>query len=74
VDRGGHILCGIRDERNTVEGMSDDKFETFDPALLNAHLVGCLDPVPKVARVAATIGGKKIGVIHVENRAISPAT
>jgi hypothetical protein len=56
--KGGHILFGIKDGANIVDGMSDDKFETLDPALLTSHLVSFLDPVPTVTRVAHTVGGK----------------
>ncbi|WP_461330913.1 AlbA family DNA-binding domain-containing protein [Bradyrhizobium diazoefficiens] len=71
-NKGGHIVFGVKDGGSTVDGMSDDKFETLDPAILNAHLVGCLDPVPKVTRVSATIGGKKVGVLHVEKQERGP--
>ena len=71
-NKGGHILFGIKDSASTVEGMSDDKFESLDPAILNTNLVGCLDPVPTVTRVFATIGGKKIGVLHVEKHDRAP--
>ncbi|WP_176936985.1 AlbA family DNA-binding domain-containing protein [Bradyrhizobium brasilense] len=71
-NKGGHILFGIRDGAQVVDGMSDDKFETLDPALLNSHLVSFLDPVPRVARVPHKIGGKKIGVLHVEKHERAP--
>lgn len=71
-NKGGHILFGIRDGTNIVEGMSDDKFEALDPSVLTAHLVGFLDPVPRVARVPHKIGGKKIGVLHVEKHERAP--
>ena len=71
-NKGGHILFGIKDGQTIVEGMSDDKFETLDPALLNSHLVSCLDPVPRVARVSHVIAGKKIGVLHVEKHERAP--
>jgi hypothetical protein len=71
-NRGGHILFGIKDGGTIVQGMTDDKFETLDPALLNSHLVGFFDPVPRVARVSHTIGGKKIGVLHVERHERAP--
>jgi hypothetical protein len=71
-NKGGHIVFGIKDGGNTVEGMSDDKFETLDPALLSSHLVSSLDPVPKVTRARATIGGKKVGVLHVEKHERGP--
>ncbi|WP_196232418.1 AlbA family DNA-binding domain-containing protein [Bradyrhizobium japonicum] len=71
-NKGGHIIFGVHDGGSTVEGMSDERFETLDPALLNAHLASSLDPVPKVTRVAASIGGKKIGVIYVEKQDHGP--
>ncbi|MGY3131992.1 hypothetical protein ACVWZM_002674 [Bradyrhizobium sp. USDA 4501] len=71
-NKGGHILFGIKDGANIVDGMSDDKFETLDPAILTSHLVSFLDPVPTVARVSHTIGGKKIGVLHVEKHERAP--
>lgn len=71
-NRGGHILFGIKDKDLLVEGMSDDKFETLDPKVLNSHLVGFLDPVPRVARAPHVVGGKKIGVLHVEKHGRAP--
>jgi predicted HTH transcriptional regulator len=71
-NKGGHILFGINDKALVVDGMSDDKFETLDPAILNSHLVSFLDPVPRVARVSHVIGGKKIGVLHVEKHERAP--
>ena len=38
-NKGGHILFGVKDKGLLVEGMSDDKFETLDPKVLNSHLV-----------------------------------
>jgi predicted HTH transcriptional regulator len=71
-NKGGHILFGINDKELVVDGMSDDKFETLDPSILNSHLVSFLDPVPRVARVSHGIGGKRIGVLHVEKHEIAP--
>jgi hypothetical protein len=71
-NKGGHILFGINDKALVVDGLSDDKFETLDPSILNSHLVSFLDPVPRVARVSHVIGGKKIGVLHVEKHERAP--
>lgn len=71
-NKGGHILFGIRDKTNVVEGMSDDKFRTLDPSLLSGNLVGALDPVPNVSRVAAIVGGVPIGVLYVEKHEQPP--
>jgi hypothetical protein len=71
-NKGGHILFGIKDGANVVDGMSDDKFETLDPALLTSHLVSFLDPVPTVSRISHVIGGKKIGVLYVDRHESAP--
>ncbi|WLC16282.1 AlbA family DNA-binding domain-containing protein [Bradyrhizobium diazoefficiens] len=71
-NKGGHILFGIRNEATIVDGMSDDKFETLDPALLTSHLVSFLDPVPTVTRIPHVIGGRKIGVLYVERHERAP--
>ncbi|UQR64285.1 ATP-binding protein [Bradyrhizobium sp. C-145] len=71
-NKGGHILFGVRDKTNVVEGMSDDKFHTLDPAILNSHLLSSLDPVPKVTRVAVTLGQMSVGAIHVEKQEEGP--
>jgi hypothetical protein len=71
-NKGGHILFGIRNETTVVDGMSDDKFETLDPALLTSHLVSHLDPVPTVTRVPHVIGGKRIGALYVEKHERPP--
>lgn len=71
-NKGGHILFGIKDENCIVEGMSDDKFETLDPSILNNNLLGALDPVPSVKRVAVDFAGKKVGALYVEKHEECP--
>lgn len=71
-NKGGHILFGIRDGTGIVEGMSDDKFHTLDPAVLNSHLLSTLDPVPTIEKVGLSVGGKAIGAMYVEKHAESP--
>jgi schlafen family protein len=71
-NRGGHILFGVKDGTGAVEGMSDDKFHTLDPAILNGHLLSTLDPVPTLKKVAMTIGGKSVGAIYVEKHPEGP--
>jgi hypothetical protein len=53
-NKGGHILFGVKDGDSVVEGMSDDKFHTLDPSVLNSHLLSALDPVPTMKKVALT--------------------
>jgi hypothetical protein len=71
-NKGGHILFGIRDEGSVVEGMSDDKFNTLDPAILNSNLLSALDPVPTVKRISLSIGSKNIGALYVEKHEEGP--
>lgn len=71
-NKGGHILFGIKDESCLVEGMSDDKFDTLDPSILNTNLLGALDPVPSVKRVAIEFGGRKVGALYVEKHEECP--
>jgi Putative DNA-binding domain len=71
-NKGGHILFGVKDGTSVVEGMSDDKFHTLDPSILNSHLLSTLDPVPTIKKVALTIGGKSVGAIYVEKHPEGP--
>jgi hypothetical protein len=71
-NRGGHILFGVKDGTSVVEGMSDDKFHTLDPSILNSHLLSTLDPVPTIKKVALRISGKAVGAIYVEKHPEGP--
>ncbi len=52
--------------------MSDDKFNTLDPSILNSHLLSTLDPVPSIKKVALNVGGKGVGAIYVEKHPEGP--
>jgi hypothetical protein len=71
-NKGGHILFGVKDEANIVEGMSDDKFHALDPSVLNSHLLGTFDPVPTIRKVTVDIGGKTVGAMYVEKHPEGP--
>ena len=71
-NKGGHILFGVKDGTSVVEGMSDDKFHTLDPSILNSHLLSTLDPVPTIKKVTLSIGGKHVGAIYVEKHPEGP--
>jgi Putative DNA-binding domain len=71
-NKGGHILFGVKDGTNAVEGMSDDKFHTLDPSILNSHLLSTFDPMPTIMKVALSIGGKTVGAIYVEKHPEGP--
>jgi hypothetical protein len=71
-NKGGHILFGVKDGTSVVEGMSDDKFHTLDPSILNSHLLSTLDPVPRIEKVALSIGGKSVGAMYIEKHPEGP--
>ena len=71
-NKGGHILFGVEDGTRLVVGMSDDKFQTLDPSILNSHLLSTLDPVPQISKVAINVGGKSIGALYVEKHPEGP--
>jgi Putative DNA-binding domain len=71
-NKGGHVLFGVKDGTDVVEGMSNDKFHTLDPSILNSHLLSTLDPVPTIKKVALSIGGKTVGAIYVEKHRDGP--
>lgn len=71
-NKGGHILFGVKDGASVVEGMSDDKFQTLDPSILNSHLLSTLDPVPTTRKITLSVGGKNIGAMYVEKHPEGP--
>lgn len=71
-NKGGHILFAVKDGTSVVEGMSDDKFHTLDPSILNSHLLSTLDPVPTIKKIALSIAGKSVGAICVERHPEGP--
>lgn len=71
-NKGGHILFGIQDGSSAVEGMSDDKFRTLDPSVLNSHLLSTLDPVPTIEKIAFSIDGTPLGAIYVDKHPEGP--
>ena len=71
-NKGGHILFGIQDGTGAVVGMSDNKFQTLDPSILNSHLLSTLDPVPSLTKIALSIGGKSVGALYVDKHPDAP--
>lgn len=71
-NKGGHILFGVKDGTSVVEGMSDDKFQTLDPSILNSQLLSTFDPVPAITKIALSIGGRNVGAMYVEKHPEGP--
>jgi predicted HTH transcriptional regulator len=71
-NKGGHILFGVKDGVSVLLGMSDDKFHTLDPSILNSNLLATFDPVPTVKKVALSIDDKNVGAMHVEKHPEGP--
>ncbi len=75
-NRGGYILFGVHDidsakaggvdKSYAVLGLSSTEFGNADPSDFTKHLKSKLDPTPRVRSAVVTIGGKAVGVLHVE--------
>lgn len=75
-NRGGYIFFGVHDKDGAatpasdksyaVTGLSNDEFVKADPADFTKLIRSYLDPTPSVRTVAAVVGAKTIGVMHVE--------
>lgn len=73
---GGYIFFGVHDKDGVatpesdksyaVTGLTNDEFVKADPADFTKLIRSYLDPTPKVLTVAAVVGAKTIGVMHVE--------
>ncbi|RFC65657.1 MULTISPECIES: AlbA family DNA-binding domain-containing protein [Mesorhizobium] len=74
-NRGGYIFFGVHDKDGAataesdksyaVTGLTNDEFVKADPADFTKLIRSYLDPTPSVLTVAAVVGAKTIGVMHV---------
>ncbi|MDI4236670.1 ATP-binding protein [Bradyrhizobium sp. Arg237L] len=71
-NNGGYIFFGVVNQTFSVEGLSDENFAKTDPAEINRTLASSLDPIPRISKTAIELGGKSIGIIHVEKHAHAP--
>lgn len=71
-NKGGHVLFGVNDKTQSVDGLTAEYFVKTDPADINRCLAGALDPVPHVTKTSVTIGGKTIGALYVEKHENAP--
>ena len=81
-NRGGYVLFGVHDKETPAEGKADlsyavvglssKEFAEADPADLSKHLKSALDPTPRIRIATIVIGGKTVGVIHVDQHGSRP--
>lgn len=81
-NRGGYILFGVHDKTGSlidgvdysyaVIGMEDDTFKSADPEKFAKLVKSTLDPTPRVQLATIELGGKLVGVIHVEQHPSRP--
>lgn len=79
---GGYIFFGVHDKGTTgpqgedlghaVVGMNNSEFQKVDPAALAKRVKAVFDPTPRFRTTIVSIGGKSVGVIHVEQHASRP--
>jgi hypothetical protein len=75
-NRGGYVFFGVHDKEDSplpgldksyaVAGMTDNVFESADPADFAMKLKSALDPTPRVQIATFSINDKTIGVFYVE--------
>jgi hypothetical protein len=75
-NRGGYIFIGVADKgaegssgedlSDIVIGMENADFETIDAADITNKLKSLLEPTPRASRTTIEVGGKRVGVLHVE--------
>ena len=81
-NRGGYVLFGVHDKGTTaaddtdlgniVCGLSGKEFAKADPADFTKRVKATFDPTPRISTTAITVGGKSVGVIHVERHPSGP--
>lgn len=77
-NRGGYIFFGVADKDSDgkashhVVGMGTEEFSKSDPADLAKRVRGTFDPTPRFETTTIEIGGKKVGVIHVDQHPSRP--
>lgn len=79
---GGYIFFGVNDKgvkgpndedlSHAVIGMSSEEFQKVDPAAVAKRVKAVFDPTPRFRTTTVTIGGKAVGVIHVEQHESRP--
>jgi hypothetical protein len=78
-NRGGYVVFGVKEQAATdggksrfdVVGLTDD-FENADPVEFTKRLKATFDPTPVVDIVSIEIGGKRVGILHVQPHPARP--
>jgi hypothetical protein len=69
-NRGGYVFFGISDQdaagRCKVVGLSSDDFSRTDPGEIATRVRSTFDPTPRFQKSLVEIGGKTIGILHIE--------
>ena len=68
---GGYLLYGVKDDGHIV-GLSNNNFETRDPADIGSFLNSLFTPAIRWGKFICELGGYRIGVIKVEEAIEKP--
>ncbi|GJE81245.1 AlbA family DNA-binding domain-containing protein [Methylorubrum thiocyanatum] len=65
-NKGGYLFFGVDNKTMIADGLSEAWFADTDPAEINRTLISALDPVPHITKAVVDLGGRSVGVLHVE--------
>ncbi|MDZ5648173.1 ATP-binding protein [Nitrospirillum sp. BR 11828] len=81
-NRGGYIFFGVRDKEKVISsdvdmsyavvGLESNSFRDADPADFTKKIKSILDPTPRISSTYVEVGGRGIGVFHVEKHNSRP--
>lgn len=75
-NRGGYLFFGVSNKdavgAHPVVGLASNEFVDVDPADIVKRLRSTFEPTPRFQRAVFDVGGKKVGVLHVEQHASRP--
>ena len=75
-NRGGYLFLGIADKDETglhrVVGLGPEHFEEVDPVAITRLLRATFDPTPRFEKGVVEVGGKRVGVLWVEQHPARP--
>lgn len=75
-NRGGYVFLGVGDKdpkgAHPVLGLPNDEFADLDPAEIAKRLRSTFDPTPRFQKAVFKVGGKTVGVLHVEQHPSRP--
>jgi Putative DNA-binding domain len=74
--RGGYVFFGVGDKdpagAHPVLGLATNEFADTDPAEIAKRLRAIFDPTPRFQRAVFEVGGKKVGVMYVDQHPSRP--